>query len=82
MFSNIKLVNKRLDLVINHNHNHNHIVFSSDFKYSKYIGISILSILENNIHEKYNFHIFVNEIDILDLNRVRSLPYKNINIFF
>jgi UDP-glucose:(glucosyl) LPS alpha1,3-glucosyltransferase len=82
MFSNIKLVNKRLDLVINHNHNHNHIVFSSDFKYSKYIGISILSILENNIHEKYNFHIFVNEIDILDLNRIRSLPYKNINIFF
>ena len=51
MFSNIKLVNKRLDLVINHNHNHNHIVFSSDFKYSKYIGVSILSILENNIHE-------------------------------
>jgi len=82
MFSNIKLVNKRLDLIINHDNNHNNIVFSSDFKYSKYIGVSILSILENNIHEKYNFHIFVNEIDILDLNRIRSLPYKNINIFF
>ena len=46
MFSNIKLVNKRLDLIINHDNNHNNIVFSSDFKYSKYRCVNIINFRE------------------------------------
>ena len=80
MLNKNTLIKKEEQITSNFSEKARDIVFASDFKYSKYIGIAIHSILENN-SENYCFHIFINDISSSDLEKLKSLPYKNVNIF-
>ncbi|WP_288062661.1 glycosyltransferase family 8 protein, partial [Rodentibacter caecimuris] len=80
MLSKDKLVNKYLDIKVGNLTKGNNIVFCSDLKYSRYVGVAIFSILENNQDDYYCFHVFITDITPKDIDKLKQLPFQNCNI--
>ncbi|MCX2961913.1 hypothetical protein BKK56_08995 [Rodentibacter genomosp. 2] len=80
MLSKDKLVNKYLDIKVGNLTKGNNIVFCSDLKYSRYVGVAIFSILENNQDDYYCFHVFITDITQKDIDKLKQLPFQNCNI--
>lgn len=82
----IKYVNR----VINFKHkdvceDSRHILLCGDKNYIKYVGITLTSIVMNFPDGKLNFHIFVDDINEIDLEKLQQTADKykvNINIYF
>lgn len=59
-----------------------HIAFYVDRIYARYMGIAMTSIVMNHIGLKIHFHIIYDEIDSLDIGKLRALTslYGKVNI--
>ncbi len=62
-----------------------HILLCGDKNYIKYVGVTLSSIIINSPNEKWNFHIFLDDISEIDLKKIEQTADKyqiNINVYF
>lgn len=61
-----------------------HIAFCVDRIYARYMGIAMTSIVMNHIGLKIHFHIIYDEIDFLDIAKLRAFAalYGQVNLSF
>lgn len=61
-----------------------HIAFCVDRIYARYMGIAMTSIVMNHIGLKIHFYIIYDEIDSLDIGKLRAFTslYGKVNISF
>lgn len=74
------LLDKEDVVISHHNSDAFNIVFTTDRKYAKFTGVSIYSVIKNNEKSYINFHIFVSEMNKVDIELLRNLKTDYINI--
>lgn len=53
-----------------------HIAFGVDDNFIKYMGITILSILFNNTHHKFVFHVITEHVSTTDIEKLTEIAHK------
>ncbi|WP_019551907.1 glycosyltransferase family 8 protein [Propionispira raffinosivorans] len=71
-FSGDEIKNKKIDI---------HIAFGIDANFARGMGVCITSIILNNLDKNIEFHIFTDQLHVVDLEKLKQLTtYKNISI--
>ena len=93
-YNNVRLINikmnKYFNKVINFKYqnvdeNSKHILLCGDKNYVKYVGVTLTSTVISFPDGKLNFHIFVDDINEIDLQKLQQTADKyqiNINVYF